>query len=144
MNKFSVKILKDKIKIYRSSRQEYDSIITKYNLLNTQNLLCQTFLEDEITFYYYSRQTEDNHINHHILSKFCQSDNRIYTIIDIYEDIPGIDHIGIINYISNFFVKKNIPILYINTYGHNLIFISEEHIKNAIEILKIIGNIDEF
>jgi hypothetical protein len=144
MNKFTVKIFNDKVKIYRSSREEYNSIIMKYNLLETQDLLCQTFLEDEVTFYYFIKDNHSNFTNHYILSKICQSDMRIYNIVDIYEDIPGIDHIGIINYISNFFLKKNIPILYINTYGHNLILISNEHFKNALEILKNIGNIDEF
>lgn len=141
MNKFTVKILKDRLKIYKSSREEYN-IIIKYKLLNIHDLLCQTFLEDEVTLYHFLK--DDNNLeSHYVLSKMCQSDNRVYYIVDIYEDIPGIDHIGIINYISTFFVKKNIPILYINTYGHNLILISDEHIKNALEILKIIGNIDD-
>jgi hypothetical protein len=143
MNKFSVKMIKDKIKIYKSSREDYTNIISKYNMINFSDMLAQTFLEDEITLYYNVKNTKENETVHYVLSKLCQYDTRIYHVIDIYEDIPGIDHIGIINYISKFFVKKNIPILYINTYGHNLILISNEHIEKALEILKIIGNIDD-
>ena len=39
-------------------------------------------------------------------------------------------------------LEKNIPILYINTFGHNLVLISDEYINNAIDSLKTIGNID--
>ena len=136
----------DKLKLYKCSRDEYKNIISKYNLYNVDDILAQTFLEDEITIYYLIKNisggsTENQYI-HHILSKICTSDNRSYTVINIYEDIPGIDHIGIINKISNLFLVQNIPILYINTYGHNIVLVADEYIDNAITILNKIGNIE--
>lgn len=142
MNKFSIRILEEKIKLYKCNREEYKNIILKYNLYNDEDILCKTVLEDEVTFYYFLKENKDNHYNHHILSKICVSDPRKYTVINIYEDIPGIDHVGIIYNISSLFLEKSIPILYINTYGHNLILISEEHLNNGLDILKKIGNIE--
>ena len=148
MNKFSIRILSEKIKIYKCNREEYKNIFQKYNLYNDEDVLCKTILEDEVTFYYTLKIDKDdsknNHYIHYILSKICVSDPRQYTVINIYEDIPGIDHVGIIYNISRLFLEKNIPILYINTYGHNLIIISEEHLNNALETLKKIGNIFEY
>lgn len=151
MNKFSIRILGEKIKLYKCNREEYKNIILKYNLFNDEDILCKTILEDEVTFYYFLKQDTNetnekdnhcNHYNHYILSKICVSDPRKYTVINIYEDIPGIDHVGIIYNISRLFLEKSIPILYINTYGHNLILISEEHLNNGLDILKKIGNIE--
>ncbi len=143
MNKFSIEIMPFVIKLYKCSREEFKNIILKYNIFDIDDILCQTFLQDEITLYYkYNSESIDNSTNNMIFSKICTSDNRLYTVINIYEDIPGIDHVGIIYKISKLFLEKNIPILYVNTYGHNLILVSEEHIKNAIDTLKIIGNID--
>jgi hypothetical protein len=142
MEKFSVEILKDKIKLYKCNKEEYKNIFSKYNLYNDEDILCKTILEDEITFYYFIKQgNNENHYSHHILSKICVSDPRYYSVIDIYEDIPGIDHVGIIYKISKLFLEKNIPILYINTYGHNLIIISDEYLSKALETLKNISQI---
>ena len=157
MNKFSIRVLPQKIKLYKCNIEEYKNIFKKYNLYNDEDVLCKTILEDEVTFYYFLKYYEnndnnndyknddnknnENHYIHHILSKICVSDPRKYTVINIYEDVPGIDHVGIIYNISRLFLEKNIPILYINTYGHNLVIISEEFLENAIETLKNIGNI---
>lgn len=142
MNKFSIRIMPDKLKLYKCSREEYKNIISKYNLYNIDDVLSKTFLEDEITIYYLIKNTTENHYNHHILSKICVTDPRPYTIINIYEDIPGIDHVGIIHKISSLFLENNIPILYINTYGHNIILVADEYIDKAIHNLKKIGNFD--
>jgi hypothetical protein len=142
MNKFSIEILPSKIKLYKCTRDEYKNIIDKYNLYNDEDILCKTMIEDEITFYYHIRNDKDNRYIHYILSKICVSDTREYTVINIFEDLPGIDHVGIIYNISRLLLEKNIPILYINTFGHNLVLISDEYINNAIESLKTIGNID--
>jgi len=149
MNKFSVEILEEKVKLYKCSKEEYKNILEKYKLYNIDDILCQTFLKDEVTLYHIVKKesisdrfcNEENKTNNYILSKLCISDQRIYNIINIYEDIPGIDHVGIIHNISKLFLEKNIPILYINTYGHNLILVSEENMSNAIDSLKKIGNI---
>ena len=142
MNKFSIEILPSKIKLYKCTRDEYKNIIAKYNLYNDEDILCKTMIEDEITFYYHIRNDKDNRYIHYILSKICVSDTREYTVINIFEDLPGIDHVGIIYNISRILLEKNIPILYINTFGHNLVLISDEYINNAIDSLKTIGNID--
>jgi hypothetical protein len=151
MNKFSIEILEEKVKLYKCSREEYKNILLKYKLYNTDDILCHTQLKDEITLYHIvnivNNQEENNErseslkTNNHILSKLCISDHRIYNVINIYEDIPGIDHVGIIHNISKLFLEKNIPILYINTYGHNIILVSEENMYVAIDSLKKIGNI---
>ena len=141
MNKFSIEILEEKVKLYKCSREEYKNILSKYKLYNTDDILCHTQLKDEITLYHIINNQEENKTNNHILSKLCISDHRIYNVINIYEDIPGIDHVGIIHNISKLFLEENIPILYINTYGHNIILVSDENIYVAIDSLKKIGNI---
>ncbi len=140
MNKFSITILPNKIKLYTCSKDEF-SIILDYKFYNiTKDILCQTFLENEITFYTYIFENDnDNSLTHHVFSKLCSSDQRIYNAIDIHEDVPGIDHIGIIYNISKFFSENNIPILYLNTFGHNIILVSDEHMSNALTILQLIA-----
>jgi hypothetical protein len=140
-NKFSIEILEEKVKLYKCSRDEYKTILSKYKLYNIDDILCHTQLKDEITLYHIVNNQEENKTNNNILSKLCISDQRIYNVINIYEDIPGIDHVGIIHNISKLFLEKNIPILYINTFGHNIILVSEENMNNAINSLKKIGNI---
>ena len=143
MDKFSILVLPSKIKLYKCTKDEYKNIICKYSLYNEEDILCKTILEDEVTFYYHLKDDKDNNYAHFLLSKICVSDTRKYTVINIFEDLPGIDHIGIIYNISRLFLKENIPILYINTYGHNLILVSEEYINRALDTLKTIGNIEK-
>jgi hypothetical protein len=106
MNKFSIEILPSKIKLYKCTRDEYKNIIDKYNLYNDEDILCKTMIEDEITFYYHIRNDKDNRYIHYILSKICVSDTREYTVINIFEDLPGIDHVGIIYNISRYMAKS--------------------------------------
>ncbi len=141
MNKFSVEILEEKVKLYTCSREEYKNIILKYKLYNIDDILCHTQLKDEVTIYYIVKNNEENKTNNYILSKLCVSDQRLYNVINVYEDIPGIDHVGIIYNISKLFLEKNIPILYINTFGHNIILVSDENMSNAVNTLEKIGNI---
>ena len=70
-----------------------------------------------------------------------QFDPRRYHVVSIHEDCPGLDHIGIVYFLSGLFSKASIPILYVNTYAGNLIFIAEEHYKNALAIMKDCGSI---
>lgn len=139
--KFSISILPQKIKIYKSTRDDFNDIIIKHKIYAfNKDILCQTFLEDEITLFMYINDTKENKISHYLLTKICISDQRIYSIIDIHEDVPGLDHVGIINMISKLFLEKNIPILYVNTFGHNIILISEEYMQEVTLILKKISN----
>jgi hypothetical protein len=88
----------------------------------------------------YINENKENKISHYLMSSISISDHRLYNIIDIHEDLPGIDHIGIINYISKFFLEQHIPILYINTFSHNIILVSDEYLESASLILKSISN----
>lgn len=134
--KFSIDIGKKRIKLYKCDHDDYENIL-KHNIIQpfSKHLLCQTFYENEITLYVYL--DEDNKFDHFILSKLCITDEREYHIVTIYEDVPGIDHVGIIHHISSYFLKENIPILYINTYGNNLILISDEMMEKASKILNL-------
>jgi hypothetical protein len=87
----------------------------------------------------YIDDSKENQISHFLLTKICISDQRIYNIIDIHEDVPGLDHVGIINMISKRFLEKKIPILYINTFGHNIVLVSEEYMEEVLTILKKIS-----
>lgn len=60
------------------------------------------------------------------------SDLNYFYIFNIYEEHCGINHLGIVNYISNIFIKCQIPILYVNTFNENIIFVSENDLDNAI------------
>ena len=94
-------------------------------------------LDNEITFYLHV--LEDNAATHAVFQSVCITDPRMYRVIDIHEDIPGIDHVGIIYQISRRFVDKHIPILYVNTFGHNMVIILEENLPKALEVLEKIA-----
>jgi hypothetical protein len=96
--------------------------------------MCQTSIrlpDPEITVYKY-RGNDDTLFEQNSIV----FDPREYTAINIHEDIPGIDHIGIVNYISGCFMKEGIPLLYINTYAYNLILVSEDYVDSAQKILE--------
>ena len=105
-----------------------------------EDLLCQTVMYNEVTFYVWLR----GGALHHVLQQQCQTDGRTYSVWDIHEDVPGIDHVGIISRISERFAQRGLPILYVNTYGHNVVFVSEEHRADAIEVLQGMACIDDF
>jgi len=127
---FSTTLLPQKVRIYKFTREEYER--NYIHFIRTENVMCQTFVDDEVTLYKYISDKEDLKF-----SEICStSDTREYNVINIHEDIPGIDHIGIVYHISGMFYKSNIPLLYINTYGYNLILISEEFIGRAVDVLK--------
>jgi len=97
--------------------------------------MCQTNIKSpdpEITVYKYISEDDDLFKTQSIIY-----DPREYTVFNLHEDIPGIDHVGIVNYISGLFMKEDIPLLYINTYGYNLILIADEYLENAKKILQI-------
>ena len=98
------------------------------------DILGYTVLENEVTFYL--SLLPSNKATHEIFRMKCICDGREYHVFDIHEDHPGIDHVGIIHYISKRFVEHSIPILYINTYGHNLILVEEEHVLRVVDILR--------
>ena len=135
MNRFSITILPSRVRLYQCTRDILQGLEGFYHPL--RDVLCQTHLSDEITFYLFIKG--DNAATHEVFHKRCISDGRVYHVIDIHEDVPGIDHVGIIHQISKRFVERQIPILYVNTYGHNLVFLSEEHMTCAMEVLRDIA-----
>lgn len=54
-----------------------------------------------------------------------------YRILEFHENDCGIDHIGIVNKISDIFSKNDIPILYVNTFNKNLILVHKDYYSNA-------------
>ena len=96
--------------------------------------MCQTTIrlpDPEITVYKYKDDDDALFEQNSIVY-----DPREYTAINIHEDIPGIDHIGIVHYISGCFMKEGIPLLYINTYAYNLILVSDDYLENATRLLE--------
>jgi hypothetical protein len=135
MNRFSVTFLDKKARLYTCNRDVYTT-----GLSESRFILCHTRLEDEHTFYVYDVPNDiENVADHRFFQAMCTADPRLYTVINIHEDCPGIDHIGIIHNISGYFLKKQIPILYINTYGHNLILVSDEHLSQVQDIFSEIA-----
>lgn len=113
-----------KVKIYKLSHP-----------IHSCNIMCQIMIkcpEPEITVYKYIAEDDTLFTEQSIIS-----DPREYTVFNLHEDIPGIDHVGIVHYISGLFLKANIPLLYINTYGYNLILIADEYVEHAKQILKV-------
>lgn len=95
------------------------------------SIICQTNFLQEYTIYKYVSEDDD------LFKKIAQNyDRRFYHVFILHEDCPGIDHVGIVHFISGLFSNKNIPILYLNTYSHNVIFVNEEHLEEALLILK--------
>lgn len=119
MNPFSVTSLHNPIRLYQ----------LKYSIYSP-NVLCSTYINNEYTVY--KHIGEDDVI---FESLSVQFDPRIYHVFSIHEDCPGINHVGIVYFLSGLFTKVNIPILYVNTYSSNLIFISDEYKEKAIQIM---------
>jgi len=131
---FSISLVKrgNKIKLYKFTKEQLNSNYKEF--IKTDNILCQTFLEDEITLYKFSGDDDQ------IFDSICTiRDPREYNVINIHEDLPGIDHIGIVHKISGYFVENEIPLLYINTFSYNLILISDEHLEKALNVLEKIS-----
>jgi len=141
LKRFSVTILPNRVKLYKCTPDVFKNILLYFPSYDvTKDVLCQMILDNEITFYlYYKEKDVHNIFVHGFFTTVTSSDHRIYNVLDIHEDIPGIDHVGIIHYLSHFFLEKQIPILYVNTYGHNLVFVADEFMETTIEILKKIS-----
>ena len=137
IDKFSVTVLPGFVRLYTCSRDDFYRIVKHRFYDITKDILCQTMLDNEITFYL--RILEDNSATHTVFQSICVCDPRSYRAIDIHEDVPGIDHVGIIYRISQRFVEKQIPILYINTYGHNLVLVLDQYFAKAMSVLKDIA-----
>lgn len=137
--KFSITPLDKKVILYKCSENDY-AIIKRLDLPSDM-FMCISNIQNEVSLFCYLSNTPDsssdsNEFSHNILKRLCISDHRKYSIFNIHEDLPGIDHIGIISHISSLFTKNQIPILYINTFSYNLILVSEEYHEKALPILE--------
>lgn len=130
MNKFSIERLPKTCHLYKCTIEDYQHL-----KINVDDLLSISILDDEVSLFLYHSDSF-----HAFLKKFCIYDDRNYFIFRIYEDLIGIDHVGIISLISTKFSEQKIPILYLNTFSNNLILVSEEYQEKAIEILKTISS----
>ncbi len=135
-NKFTTSLLKKRVKLYYFTPEQY---INHYRIfVKTENIMCLSFLDNEITLYKYTGDDDELFFN---TCTIC--DPREYYILNIHEDLPGIDHIGIVSQLSTLFSKNNIPLLYVNTFSYNLIMISEEYIEKALDMLKEVSVLDD-
>ena len=132
MPRFSVSRLSFCVKIYHGTQENARKLMGYYDPI--LDILGYTVLENEVTFYL--SLLPSNKATHEIFRMKCICDGREYHVFDIHEDHPGIDHVGIIHCISKRFVEHSIPILYINTYGHNLVLVAEEHVLHVVDILR--------
>lgn len=130
--KFSITPIDKKVILYKCSNDDY-SIIKRLDL-PVDMFMCISNIQDEVSLFCYHDETYE--FSHKILKRLCMSDHRKYLIYNIHEDLPGIDHIGIISYISSLFTRNEIPILYINTFSYNLILVSDEYHEKALSILE--------
>ena len=117
---FSVHALADPVRIYSLPYPIY-----------SPSVLCQTYVMNECTIF--KRVAEDDAM---FRTMALAHDPRLYHVFSVYEDCPGIDHVGIVHFLSGMFSIHSIPILYVNTYSYNLIFISEEYLDTALELFK--------
>ena len=99
-----------------------------------RSILSLSFVENEVSFFSYKNNFLNDNLS--FLTRICTYDPREYTAINIHEDLPGIDHIGIISTISKVFTEHNIPILYLNTYSYNLILVADDWREKALTILE--------
>ena len=117
--RFTVIRLNDKVRLYQLRYPIY-----------SPNIICSTSIHNEYTVY--KRSAEDDSVFELLSIRF---DTRLYHLFSLQEDCPGIDHIGIIHFLSGLFTEAKIPILYVNTYSSNLIFIGEEYMNDALELM---------
>jgi hypothetical protein len=90
---FSTTLLRNKVRIYKFTREEYER--NYIHFIRSENVMCQTFIDDEVTLYKYCKEDNDGKEDK-TFSEICSTcDPRSYNVINIHEDIPGIDHIGI-------------------------------------------------
>jgi hypothetical protein len=95
------------------------------------SILCQTHVMDEHTVFKFKHEDDD-----FFLKNAVRCDTRWHYGFILHEDCPGIDHVGIVHFISGLFSKQHIPLLYLNTYSNNIILIAEENVTRAKEIMK--------
>jgi hypothetical protein len=113
----------------RFSLTEYDQRVRVYHMkfkIDSPHLLAVIHIEDEYTIYKYEADDDMLFETHAVTF-----DPRYYHIMNLHEDCPGIDHIGIVHYLSGIFFQWGIHILYVNTFAYNLIFIEEEDITRV-------------
>jgi hypothetical protein len=117
---FTVTALSEPVRIYQLRYPLYSPAV-----------LCHTSIRGEYTIY--KHITSDDKV---FEALSISHDPRSYSVFLIHEDCPGIDHCGIVHFISGLFSGMQIPLLYVNTYAYNMVFIAEEHVEKARELMR--------
>ena len=139
-----------KLKLYNMNKSLY-----KKHFINISQIL----FEDDIVCFIGKNFKSDNYFSLFIQDiqdrnncKLISSlDNDIYVtkeigyfyMFNIYEGNCGINHLGIVNYISDMFLKNKISILYVNTFNENIILVPEKDLDKAMNCLHQFIDIDK-
>lgn len=141
MDRFSVSVIPYAARLYTCSPTVFQQVLLPFSCLDWgADVLALTVLEEEVTLYVYDKPGTGNQETHTVLRRFMTADPRRYEVYDLHEDVPGIDHVGIIHRISGAFLAQEIPILYLNTFGHNLVLVAEEYHEAVRAVLRLDGS----
>lgn len=144
---FMVKVDKNiKLKLYNMNKYLY-----KKHFININKML----FEDDIVCFIGRNFKSENFFslfiqdcNHQLIKELDQDiyvtkEIGYFYMFDIYEGNCGISHLGIVNYISDIFVKNKISILYINTFNENIILVPEKDLEKSMNCLHQFIDIDK-
>jgi hypothetical protein len=146
---FMVNIDKNiKLKLYNMNKSLY-----KKHFINISQIL----FEDDIVCFVGKNFKSDNFFSLFIQDRIYNNkliyslDNDIdvtkevgyFYMFNIYEGNCGISHLGIVNYISDVFIRNNISILYINTFNENIILVPEKDLEKSLNCLHQFIDIDK-
>ena len=123
---------KTKIKLYNLDNNLYNKYLLNITKIASDDIIyfCGRNFKTNNFFSIFVEECE--------LTKLFDNDDEIiktdeyFYMFSIFEDDCGINHVGIVNYISNIFMRNQISILYINTFNQNIILVAEKDLDNAI------------
>jgi hypothetical protein len=113
--------------------EKISHFLMKVLLFNNDLFVSYTVSDDEISIFLDERLLENLTDN---MKDLMHIDDKRYKVIQIYEFSSGISHIGIVHKISCILSKKEIPILYINTYNNNFVLVEKENLDRVTTLLK--------
>jgi len=134
-NKLKINVLENTVKIMQINKNEKHFVFEPLSrcLLENKNVFYSiTESDDELSF------IVDQHLEYYFRNINCTRYDNSYKIIQLYESDTGINHVGIVSYISSLFSDLGISILYINTFNNNFILVKEEDLKQSINALNSI------
>ena len=119
--------------IRRDSFEMISHFLMKALVFNKDLFVSYTISEDEISLFLDERLLTNLTDS---MKNMIHIDKTKYKVIQIHECSSGISHIGIVHKISCILSKRDIPILYINTYNNNFVLVKEDNLVKVIELLK--------